>query len=307
MARHKTRVTIGMPVFNGERHLRQALESILDQTYQDFELIISDNASTDRTQQICFEYEKKDDRITYHRIERNLGAAWNFNHVFKLSSSPYFKWAAHDDVVAPEFLSKCVNLLEQDETVVLCHSKTGRINDFGKVEGEYDCGKVTNSPKPQKRLSDVLIRKGFPWSIFGVFRSDALRRTHLIENYIGADWNFLAEINLVGKTAEIPEYLFFRRQHPESFTDKFYPCLVHNYQKEMLWWTGTKRMSLVTILPRWRSILGFFLSSHRIPRKQSERWSCYEEITRWIVGEGWEFMMWDLASELKFWRINLNR
>src|SRR3989337_590294 len=121
-------VSIGLPVFNGEKYLRQALDSILAQTYQDFELIISDNASTDKTQQICREYVKKDSRIRYYRNKRNLGATRNHNRVFELSCGEYFKWASHDDLLAPEFLSRCVSVLDQDHSIVLCHSKTGRIN-----------------------------------------------------------------------------------------------------------------------------------------------------------------------------------
>ena len=103
MNRRKSRVSIGMPVFNGEKYLRESIESILDQTYQNFELIISDNASTDRTQEICLEYARKDNRISYYRNDKNLGGPRNYNRVFELSSAEYFKWAAYDDVLAPEF------------------------------------------------------------------------------------------------------------------------------------------------------------------------------------------------------------
>jgi glycosyltransferase involved in cell wall biosynthesis len=88
------RVSIGLPVFNGEKYLAEALDSILSQTYRDFKLIISDNASTDRTEQICREYAAKDRRIRYYRNEKNIGAPKNFNRVFELSSGKYFRWDA---------------------------------------------------------------------------------------------------------------------------------------------------------------------------------------------------------------------
>ncbi len=109
MNTHKPPVAIGLPVFNAEKYLSQAVDSILAQTFSDFHLIISDNASTDRTQEICQAYAAQDNRIRYSRNHRNLGASPNFNRVFELSSHQYFKWAPHDDMIAPEFLARCVN------------------------------------------------------------------------------------------------------------------------------------------------------------------------------------------------------
>src|SRR5688572_7662493 len=118
------KVSIGLPVYNGENYLSQALDSLLGQTYSDFELIISDNGSTDRTQEICRAYAIKDRRVRYFRSATNRGAAWNFNNVFALSSGKYFKWAAHDDICAPEFLERCLEVLECDPGIVVCFPKT---------------------------------------------------------------------------------------------------------------------------------------------------------------------------------------
>jgi len=122
----RPKVSIGLPVYNGENYLRNALESILDQTFRDFEVIISDNASTDRTGEICREYAAKDPRIRYCRNDRNLGAAGNFNRAFELSSGEYFKWAAHDDVIERDFLSSCVSVLDEDPSVVACFAMTSK-------------------------------------------------------------------------------------------------------------------------------------------------------------------------------------
>jgi glycosyltransferase involved in cell wall biosynthesis len=306
MVNDKPRVSIGMPVFNGEKYLKAALDSILAQTYQDFELIISDNASTDKTQQICREYARKDSRIRYYRNKRNLGAAWNFNRVFKLSSGEYFKWAAYDDVIAPEFLSKCVNLLDQDPSIVLCHSKTARIDENGIVVGTYDSS-TNDSLKPHERLREVLRRKGFPWMIFGVVRRDALSMTPLLRDYIGSDWNLLAEISLIGRIYEIPEYLFFRRDHPDAYTRQHYSKgVVSSYKIESAWWTGNKRRTLI-ISPRLKNCLEFFKSVRRAPISRHEQWLCYKEITRWFYTEGWRLMKWDVACALNSFRLNLIR
>jgi len=302
----KPRVSIGLPVFNGEKYLRQALDSILAQTFQDFELIISDNASSDKTQHICREYAERDSRIRYYRNRKNLGAAWNFNRVFKLSLGVYFKWAAHDDVIAPEFLSKCVKVLDEDPSIVLCHSKTARINENGVMVGTYHSA-TNDSQKPHERLRNVLSKKGFPWMIFGVMRTNALSVTHLMRNYIGSDWNLLAEISLIGRIYEIPEYLFFRRDHQDAFTNKhFLKRVIPNYQNASVWWKGNKRSAQI-IFPRWKNCLEFFKSVRRAPISWYERWLCYKEIGRWLIGKGWRLMKWDVAYELNSFRLNLAR
>ena len=108
------RVSIGLPVYNGERYLAQALDSILAQDFVDFEIIISDNASSDSTQEICERYERLDRRITYSRLPENLGAAYNYNRLVGMSNGELFKWASHDDRIQPAFLSRRVALRKFD-------------------------------------------------------------------------------------------------------------------------------------------------------------------------------------------------
>ena len=113
-----TKLTIGLPVYNGDNFLEECLESILAQTFRDFKLIISDNASTDRTESICRRFAENDPRVKYYRNEKNIGAAPNFNRVFELSNTEYFKWIAHDDVHKPDFVEQCVHILETDQNPV---------------------------------------------------------------------------------------------------------------------------------------------------------------------------------------------
>lgn len=304
MVSNKPQVSIGLPVLNGEKYLTQALDSILAQTYQNFEVIISDNASTDDTPQICRAYATKDNRIRYYRNERNLGSVRNFNRVFELSSGVYFKWAAHDDIISPDFLAKCIAVLDQDQSIVLCHSKTARIDENGAVVGTYDSA-TNDSLEPHERLRNILKRKGFPWMIFGVMRKDALSMTSLLKDYIGSDWNLLAEISLIGRIYEIPEYLFFRRDHPEAYTRQHYSKgAISSYRKESVWWTGKKRRNLI-IFPRLKNCLEFFKSVRRAPISWHEQWLCYKEITRWLYTEGWRLMKWDVDKALNSFRLNL--
>src|SRR5512139_3267591 len=120
----KPRVSIGVPVYNGENFLKDALDSLLAQTFKDFEIVIADNVSTDQTEEICRSYAAKDARIRYYRNETNIGAGPNHNRVFELSRGEYFKWVCHDDMCAPEFLERCIEVLDRDPSVVLCHAET---------------------------------------------------------------------------------------------------------------------------------------------------------------------------------------
>ena len=120
---HVPRLSIGLPVFNGEQFIRAAVESILAQSFSDFELIISDNASTDMTPAICREYAQRDSRIRFIQQSENRGGAWNFNHVFSLARGSYFKWAPCDDVIAPTYLERCIEALDRTPAAVLAQAR----------------------------------------------------------------------------------------------------------------------------------------------------------------------------------------
>ena len=290
MSGHKYRVTIGIPVFNGEKYLAQALDSILAQTYQDFEIIISDNASTDNTPNICREYASRDIRIRYHRNKRNLGSSANFNLVFNLSSSEYFKWAAYDDIIHPDYLLKCIEVLDANPSVVLCHSKTGRIDEHGEVTGDYNFEVKPNWSKLHNRFGDLIKFDNYDWvALFGLMRSSFLRKTRLFGSYISADRALLAEIGLVGQIYSVPELLFFRREHSETYTNRAHK----SNQVKMQWWKPTKFQSKLTFT-YWKMCLEYFNLVQHIPLKRSERVLCYIKIIKWLIAEGWILMLSDL-------------
>ena len=133
----ETIVSIGLPVYNGENYLRGALNSLLAQDYQDFEVNICDNASTDETGKICQEYAAKDSRIIYHRSDVNIGSTKNFKQVFDLSNGKYFMWAAHDDLWEPSYISKCLKKLEENPSAVLCCSEIIFINEDNSIRHEW--------------------------------------------------------------------------------------------------------------------------------------------------------------------------
>src|SRR5262245_48603442 len=133
MTRRRTpRISIGLPVYNGDRFLGEALDCLLSQTFEDFELIVADNASTDETPVICRAYAAADKRVRYVRNEVNIGAYRNFNKVFQLASGKYFKWAAADDVCHKELLARCLSVLETDSSVVAAYAKARFVDQDGQ-------------------------------------------------------------------------------------------------------------------------------------------------------------------------------
>ncbi|MFN2557303.1 MAG: glycosyltransferase family 2 protein [Nitriliruptorales bacterium] len=206
------RVSVGLPVFNGERYLEEAISSILAQDYTDFELIISDNASDDRTEEICTQFQRRDARVRYERQSDNRGAAWNFNHVFARSQGEYFKWAAADDVLAPAFLQRCVAVLETKSEVIVAHPRTLLIGPDGEELGRISHAR-TYDPRPYRRFREMAVRPHGCHAVFGLIRAEVLRRTVLIGGYTSSDRVLLADLVLRGPFREVEEDLFLSRQH----------------------------------------------------------------------------------------------
>jgi glycosyltransferase involved in cell wall biosynthesis len=208
------RVSIGLPVYNGERYISETLDSLLAQTFQDFELIICDNASGDRTERICRTYAAKDKRIRYFRNSTNLGSAKNYRLTFDLSTGEYFRWANCDDLFAPISLERCVDVLDRKLAVVLTYPKTKLIDEWGHVISDYEDGLHLQSEKASQRFAQQFAALGQVNAIYGLMRTNVLRRTGLIRNFIGGDYPLIAELTLYGTFWEIPEFLFYRRLHP---------------------------------------------------------------------------------------------
>lgn len=309
MTQRSPRVSIGLAVYNGENYLRESLDSLLAQTFEDFELIISDNASTDKTTEICQEYAAKDARIRYYRNERNLGAAWNQNRVFELATGEYYKLAAHDDRCAPDFLKRCVEILDRHPDVVLCYPKTMIINDRGEVQEQYPDGKLIgnpakqtkvwqrllqpifgngqlhlDSPNPQIRFRDVVCELGKCHPIFGLVRVSAWQQTPGLGNYGHADGVHLARLALMGKLYEVPEVLFFSREHALQSSQQFRNNNKggHDYLAYALWWDpdNIKKISI----PTWRIFSEFCKVASESQLSVYDKAWCYFAAFRWLRG-----------------------
>ena len=209
-------VSIGLPVYNGENYLEQAIDCILNQSFRELELIICDNASTDGTEEIARAYQAKDSRVRYYRSETNIGAAPNFNKSFELARGEFFKWAAHDDLCKPEFVQRCVEVLRTKPDVVLCHCDVEWIDENEKVLQQYDSGlEQIGSPSPYARFRNLIMSDHYCFDVFGVIRLSALVDLPLIASYIGSDRALLAELGLKGRFFRVPEVLFLSRDHSE--------------------------------------------------------------------------------------------
>jgi glycosyltransferase involved in cell wall biosynthesis len=247
-AQHSPRLSIGLPVYNGERYLAETLDGFLAQTFQDFEIVVCDNASMDRTCEISRSYADRDPRVRYYRNEKNLGAIPNFNRAFELSRSPFFKWAAHDDQYHPRYLEACVRILDADPEVVLAHSKTAFVDDRGEAfpvdpaTGSYidprtgiaqtpDGPAIADSPVAILRFWQVLSLARWGTHMFGVMRREILERTRLIPNFSGGDRAMLAELALLGRFRCQNEPLFKKRFHESA------SC--HLSEKELLGFLST--------------------------------------------------------------------
>lgn len=271
-------VSIGFPVYNGGKYMKVAIDSLLSQSYGNFELIISDNASTDNTEEICREYEKKDNRVVYIRNEKNLGATKNFNNLVHLSKGKYFKWAQHDDKHDLGYIEKCVEILEYDESIILCHTLDNKIDQYGKIIGEYDYKQI-DSRSPVERFKSIISMKQETWLyVHGLLRTEELKKTRLYGDFVSADRVLLSELALQGKFYKIQEFLFYRRSHEESYTESAHVKTVSK------WWNPDKTGK--TRFPYIRVFVEYSKAVNHIINESGIRFKCYIIIFSWFITEG---------------------
>jgi glycosyltransferase involved in cell wall biosynthesis len=254
----------------------EAIESILAQTLKDFELVISDNASTDNTEEICRRYAEQDKRTRYVRNEKNVGAARNYNRLVEMSRAEYFKWAAHDDMLAPEYLEKCIEVLDRKPSVIVCHTETIYIDENGAEYGVFDDRLDLRSSRPHKRYRGYFFR---PYqrcnAIFGVIRRGELRKTPLIGPYLYSDRVLLGELALRGQVYRVPEPLFLRRDHPQQV------WRANPTREALQLWFDPTRAGKVRF-PHWRLFWEHLMAVMRVPMHWHERLLCLRHLGRWV-------------------------
>ena len=282
-------LSIGLFVFNGERFLEEALCSILNQTFTDFELIISDNASTDQTRQIAEAYAERDDRIRYYRSERNMGAGWNARRVYELATGRYFKWAAVDDLLEPDLLQRCVGILESDPDCVLAYANTKEVDENRIFIKNYVTPTKTDSNDPVARFREMILTDHKCYQIFGVIRISALRQLPPQGTYVNGDRVLLVRLALLGRFYEVPEHLFISRHHrgqsvatlPVRLTMRRFR-LTNRYGTlpSTEWWDTAKTRTVS--FPESRELLEYSLSIYRAPLTAGQKLRCYLLLLSWI-------------------------
>jgi len=263
--RNTPMVSIGLIVYNEERFLDNALDSCLNQTFKDFECILFDDGSTDRTELICRRYAAQDARIRYYRNARNMGAGWNAHRVYELARGKYFKQVTPGDMIQPDFLRLCLDALEADDSLVLAHSLTRVIDESGGfVEDEAEHLR-TSSIDPVIRARDLLFKahKGYP--ISGLIRRDALHR--LPPRGSCPDSVLLLQLGLMGRFYEVPEYLSISIRDPGHI-----PATG----------VGPEEPRQI-VFPEWNEVKAFCLSTAQSPLSLGQRLRCYGLIAKWVM------------------------
>jgi len=243
------KVSIGLPVYNGEKYIEKSIDSILGQTFTDFELIITDNASTDRSPEICKKYAENDNRIRYYRNESNIGGTNNHNLTFELAKGEYFRWAAHDDICAPALFENCVQALDDDPEIILVHPAVVEIDENGDEKQIITRSNGTDK-NPYIRFSSIASSNDFMEESYGLMRTSVLRGVQLPHNYTGSDRTFLSRLSLHGRFGFINKPLFYKRLHPgNEYTD---------WRTRMAWFDDSYKGKIV--FPFWMQFSDYLRS-----------------------------------------------
>lgn len=274
------RLSIGLPVHNGEKYLSESLDALLAQSFTDFELIISDNASTDGTREICRRYAARDPRVRYLRQPRNIGAAPNHDVVLRAARGELFKWASHDDLYDRDLLARCVAALDADPDVILASCYSTVIDAEGRpTNATVSCPRATDSPRAPERFRAQLFALGGD-DDYGVIRTGVIRRIPPTGSYYHADRTLVAELTLHGRFHRVPEALYHRRDLPtragrqqQSVRDW---CVSHDPRR-----ANRLRHPTVRLLAEY--VWAFAAMIRRAPLSPRDTWECYRELSVYLA------------------------
>jgi glycosyltransferase involved in cell wall biosynthesis len=273
------RLTLGLPTYNGERFLAESLDALLAQTFTDFELIISDNGSTDRTGDIAREYAAKDHRVRYVHHPVNRGSTFNHNFVVEQARGELFKWVSDDDLYAPDLLQRCIDALDSHPQIVLAHAWTAFIDETGESTVAIDYPLTTDVADPVQRFRSLLYTHGGD-DFYGVIRMSVLREIKPFGSFHWADRTIVAELALQGPFYNVPDFLYFRRDHPTRATrigkDVRRRCTTLDPKRANRW-----RHPAVRLLGEY--LLAYASAIWRAPISTTDRWRCSKELAIWIA------------------------
>ena len=273
------RLTLGLPVYNGERFLAASIDALLAQTFTDFDLIISDNGSTDRTGEIARRYESIDPRVHYVHHVRNRGSSFNHNFVIGQARGEFFKWVSDDDLYAPDLLQRCIDALDSRPETVLAHAWTAFIDERGGITDKIDYPLTTDVPDAVERFRSVLYTQGGD-DIYGVIRMSVLRQVAPFGSYHWSDRTFVAELALHGPFHNVSDFLYFRRDHPmraPMVTQGIRRRCTHLDPRRANRW----RHPAVRLIGEY--LLAYITAIWRAPLSPTDRWRCWQEFVVWAA------------------------
>lgn len=266
------KVTVGLAVYNGENFLNDAIQSIRAQTFEDFELIISDNCSTDSTPEICARHAALDPRVRYFRNPVNIGGVRNENRTQFLARGQFFKLAAHDDLIDPHFIERCVEVLDSDPDLEVCSTAVQTIDGTGTITGVRAPLAGTES-SPSRRLAAISRRDYECESIYGVIRMEALREVRPQTNHLHSDRIVLCELALRRPFHILAEPLFFKRRHDQN--------AYRDWRGRMAWYQPELARSGAIRLPHFLQAFDYIALLGRASLSLGERLRCAGAFSRW--------------------------
>jgi glycosyltransferase involved in cell wall biosynthesis len=282
-------ITIAIPVYNGESYLSAAIECALGQTVQDFELVISDNGSVDRTREIAEAYARRDARICYTRFDVNQGPVKNFNRAFELAHGSYFKFSPHDDLYDPTYIERCIAWLEAHPDCVACNTPFAVIDEGGRMLKLSEVELHADQESVHERYY-ALLNNTKCYDFFSVIRKSALDLLPqpLLGAYAHADGVLLARLGMIGRIHHLPQALYFNRDHKDRSGNKY-----KTYREYTYFLDPAQRGRIV--FPRWRMAREFFRTAGMFPMSTAERLRCYWLTARWCMWY-WTSLAWNLAD-----------
>ncbi len=278
------RVSIGLPVYNGADFLAQSLDALLGQTYEDLEVVVSSNASTDGTDDLVRAYAARDPRVRFQRLPRNVGAAANHDVVLRRARGELFKWASFDDLYAADLVEQCVGLLDDHPDAVLAHSWTAAIDDTGEVVQAHEYPLLTNARQASKRFRSMLFDGDrMPGAIrsddfYGLVRADVLRRVRPHGSFYRADHVFVAELVLQGRFVQVPDWLYFRRHHGGRLSHE--EATIRSWCASLDPRRGD-RLRHPTVRLVGEMFTGYLDAVRRSPLDPAEKRACVRHLARW--------------------------
>ena len=285
------KVSIGVPVYNGQKYIRFTLDSLLAQTFTDFEVIVTDNCSTDTTPQIIAEYAERDSRIRYVKNPTNVGPARNYRISMDLARGQYFKWNPADDVCAPTFLERCVKVLDEDPSIVVAYPRTNVIDTNGEIVDTYQYEIDFDVPSPALRLWRMMTvnhKEHGAHELYGLMRLSELRKTPGMRTHVRGDSVLLARLALLGRLRRIDEFLFFNRDHTDRSSKYLSKKLVRKGSRlskylgcgplpSAEWWDPSLKGRIV--FPEWRVLREYARAVEETSSlRPADRAACYVNV-----------------------------